>query len=517
VQNTNPFLHGVASGDPLSDRVILWTRVTPEAMGSTVQVELTVARDPQLQQVVERSMTSTDESRDYTVKVDQAGLSPGTTYYYRFSALGYDSPVGRTRTAPAGATERLRVGVVSCSSYAHGVFNAYRKLAQRADIDVVLHLGDYIYEYGSGEYGTLRDYQPAHEIISLEDYRARHGWYKLDPDLQEIHRQHPFITVWDDHETANNSWRDGAENHTEGEEGVWAQRKAWGVQAYHEWLPIRAPDANDLGRIYRRYTYGDLADFIMLDTRLYERSEQVSPAAAGAINDPARQLLGEQQLAFLGTALADSPAKWKLLGQQVMFAPLNLVDLPKALNLPVEQLQALLSQIPIVGTSGLIINADQWDGYRAERSRVLQLIESGGIDNVVVLTGDIHTSWGMDIVTESADPIFYNPLTGAGSVAVEFVATSVTSPGLAQLAVVQDVLRVLNPHIKYVDLARKGYLLLDITPERVQGEWWYVDTVEAPSDTEAFGAACYSVDGGNHLQTAGEPSAPRMEAPALAP
>ncbi|PPE73089.1 hypothetical protein C3942_14790 [Solimonas fluminis] len=509
------FLHGIASGDPLPDRVILWTRVTSTA--EHVPVSYDVASDPEFRHVVQRGSFTTDAARDYTVKVDAAGLQPATTYYYRFRAGGQTSPSGRTRTAPSGAVERLRVGVVSCSSYAHGYFNAYRKLAQRPDLDVVLHLGDYIYEYGTGEYGDARPYEPDHEILTLADYRTRHAYYKREADVQAVHRQHPFIAVWDDHETADNSWRDGANNHTEGEEGEWALRKAWAIQAYHEWMPIRTPDLANPERIYRSFRYGDLAEFTMLDTRLIGRDLQASMLDAGSINDQGRQLIGEPQRNFLATTLAAAGGvKWKFLGQQVMFGQLRvgLPELSLVTNIPVEQLRALLQGLPLVSTGGLIINTDQWDGYRAERQRVLDLISGLDLDNVVVLTGDIHSSWAMDISEDPNNPLVYNGLTGEGSRAVEFVCTSVTSPGLEPLNPIAGALRLLNPHMKYVDVARKGYLLLDIVPERVTGEFWYVDTIDAVSENESFGTAFATEDGSNRLSSAGQ-TEPRTDAPAL--
>lgn len=518
VEGDSVFKHGVASGDPLADRVILWTRVTTAAQAA-VPVRYVVARDAGLQDIVLSGETGADPARDYTVKVDASGLEAGQTYYYRFSARGWDSPLGRTRTAPEGAVERLRVGVLSCSSYAHGYFNAYRRVAERADLDVVLHLGDYIYEYGSGEYGEVREYQPASEIVSLEDYRTRHGYYKLDPDLQEVHRQHPFITVWDDHETTDNSWRDGANNHTEGEEGSWAQRKAWAIQAYYEWLPIREVEPGHPERIYRRFRYGDLADLIMLDTRLVGRDEQAGLSDAGSINDEARELLGPEQRAFLNQSLADGGVTWKILGQQIMFGQLRIPSLPELsvlTEIPVEQLQQLLQSLPIVSTGGLVINTDQWDGYRAERRRVFDLFEALGLSNVVVLTGDIHTSWAMDLSRDPANPLVYNPINGSGSLGVEFVCTSVTSPGLEEAQDLAPLLQALNPHMKYVDLAQKGYLLLDVTPERVQGEWWYVDTVLEPSAGESFGAA-YQVAAGESRLAASDAATEPGDAPAPAP
>lgn len=515
---TAEFRHGVASGDPLPDRVILWTRVSG-IDGGSVEVDYEIWADAALSQPVGGGSTPTDADRDYTVKVDATGLQPGTTYYYRFKAGDVASPVGRTRTAPQGATTRLRIGVASCSSLAHGLFNAYRRLAERADLDVVPHLGDYIYEYGSGEYGSFRPYEPASEILTLEDYRTRYGQYRLDADLQALHRQHPVVAIWDDHETADNSWRDGANNHTEGDEGLWQQRKTWAIQAYHEWLPIRTVDPARPERIYRDFRYGDLADIVMLDTRIIGRDLQAGLTDAASINDAERALLGTEQLGWLGERLGASTATWQVLGQQVMFGQLRIPSLPELsvlTGIPVEQLQALLQSLPVVSTGGLIINTDQWDGYRAERARVFDLLESLQVPNPVVLTGDIHTSWCMDLSRDPANPLVYSPIDGSGSLGVEFVCTSVTSPGLDALNDLTPLLRLLNPHIKYVDLARKGYLLLDITPERLTGEHWYVDAIDRADAGEAFGTA-YAVEAGSRRLIAGEQTQPKPDAPPLAP
>lgn len=510
------FRHGVASGDPLADRVILWTRIS--GASASTAVDYVVARDARLQDVVQHGSITTDAQRDYTVKVDASGLQPASTYYYRFSANGAQSPVGRTRTAPVGAVERLRVGVVSCASLAHGYFNAYGRLAERADLDVVLHLGDYIYEYGTGEYGDARPYEPSHEILKLDDYRTRHGQYKGDPDVQALHRQHPMIAVWDDHETADNSWRDGANNHTEGVEGAWVDRKAAGIQAYYEWMPIRQVDPGTRDRIFRAFRYGDLADFVMLDTRLYDRDLQAGMTDAGSINDGDRHLIGETQMAFLGDQLAAPGVTWKIIGQQVMFGQLRIPSLPELsvlTNIPIEQLQSLLQGLPVVSTGGLVINTDQWDGYRAERARVFDLLEAYGVNNPVVLTGDIHSSWGMDLSRDPGNPLVYNPLTGGGSLGVEFVSTSITSPGLEALAQLAPAIQLLNPHMKYVDLSNKGYLLLDITPERMQGEWWYVDTIANPSHGERYGAGYLVEAGSRHLVAAPSATQAADHAPPL--
>jgi alkaline phosphatase D len=496
----NPFLHGVASGDPLPDRVIFWTRVTVPVGAAGIPVRLQVYRDPQLSERVATATAQATAERDYTVKIDQDGLAPATTYYYQFEARGHRSVVGRTRTAPAGMVERLRVGVVSCSSLAHGLFNAYRTLAARTDLDVVLHLGDYIYEYGNGEYGSFREYDPPTEIITLADYRTRYAQYRSDPDLQEAHRQHPWIVVWDDHESTNNSYRDGAENHTEGVEGEWPLRKAFSQRVYDEWMPIRYPEPGNLNRIWRHYAYGDLAEFVMLDTRLFDRDLQGSIASNDDLRDPDRKMLGPEQLSFLHTRLQSSPVRWKVVGQQVMFGQFKLAGAPEAAG------------------GGVYFNSDQWDGYQAERLGLLDFIRDNAVHNAVILTGDIHSSWAMDLTPDPNDPARYNPLTGEGSRAVEFVCPSVTSPGFEQVpgfSNADESVLVPNPHLKYFDGTRRGYLLLDITPERLQGEWYYVDTVSEPSTTERFGAA-WKVDDGAARVVRGTPSEAAAGAP-LAP
>ena len=291
----NLFQHGVASGDPVANGVILWTRVSP-ARTDLREVEWEVAVDPSFDSIVASGATLTSVDRDFTVKVDVRGLPPGQTFYYRFRAQQRTSPIGRTRTAPAGSVGRARFGVASCSSFAQGYFHAYRALAARTDLDAVIHLGDYIYESGPGQFGDNRASEPAREATTLADYRTRHAQYKRDPDLQEVHRQHPFISVWDDHETANNAWKDGANNHQPETEGAWAARKAAAQRAYAEWMPIR--EQQDIGRIWRKLAWGDLADLVLLDTRLWARTTS-SGAIVGAppAENPAASLLGDDQAA----------------------------------------------------------------------------------------------------------------------------------------------------------------------------------------------------------------------------
>ncbi len=483
-----PFYHGVASGDPTANSVMLWTRVSPPdsiSITEAIELEWRIATDREFENVVQSGTVSTDESSDYTVKLDVEGLDAYTYYYYDFKVWDHYSLTGRTKTTPSGGVDRLRFAVVSCSNYPQGYFNAYKQISSRNDVDAVIHLGDYIYEYGQGDFDdSTRIVAPLTEIITKDDYRMRHGHYKLDPDLRRLHQQYPFISVWDDHETANNAWQDGAENHDPATEGDWLDRKSAGIQAYYEWMPLRLPDMDNFERIYRTLSYGDMLDLIMLDTRLIGRDEQVAGLGpiTDAVNDPDRTILGDEQRQWLSDELSASSAQWKILGQQVMMGRLG---------------------IPLLQTT--FHNLDQWDGYPADRDYLLNYIMDNDISNVAVITGDIHTSWGIDVPI-SLDQ--YDAETQEGSVLVEFVATSVTSPGFTDFdldAIIEDA-EAANPHIKYYDLARKGYVILDVTADRLQGEWHYVPTVDVPADTDEFGAAWYCNDGERHLNESTSPS-----------
>ena len=522
-----PFLHGVASGDPLADRVILWTRVTTEAR--RLPVRWTVARDVELTDVVASGTVDATAAADHTVKVDASGLEPGTWYFYGFEAMGKRSLVGRTKTAPAAGVEHLRFGVVSCSNYPAGYFNAYALLAERNDLDAILHLGDYVYEYGNGEYGELRDVEPPHEMATLADYRTRYAHYRLDPDLRRLHQLYPFVTVWDDHESTNDSWSGGAENHgdgdVEGDDRPWEERKADSQQAYAEWLPIRTDDP---ARIYRTLPGGDLLDLVMLDTRLEGRDEQVSGPAEGApvdftlilteTEDPERELISQAQRDHLFGALSASTATWRIVGQQVMVMPWNAGGLP--------DFDDDLPDFPsLIRSGGNALNADAWDGYVAERERLYAHLEDNAIDNVVVLTGDVHTSWAADLPEDPYDPTVYDPITGDGSLAVEFVTPSVTSENLNEIggypeggsAPLEAATLADNPHVKFVDYDRHGYVVLDVTPDRVQADWWFTATHLEPSMEQSYGAGWVVEDGQNHVVAASGPVADRADVPAAPP
>ncbi len=384
-------------------------------------------------------------ARDYTVKVDVTGLSPATYYYFQFETGGAYSLTGRTKTAPTGDNEHLRFAVVSCSNYQHGYFNAYENLTYRNDIDAVIHLGDYIYEYEAGGYSANlsdRVHEPQTATVTLSDYRIRHSHYRLDHQLRKLHQQYPWIVTWDDHESANDSWVGGADNHNPNTEGPWADRKAASIQAYLEWLPVREFPVPQETRIYRKFRYGDLADIIVLDTRLEGREAQSS--SSGVVNDINRTILGQDQYNWLLQQLNDTTTQWKVLAQQVMMAPFRLV--------------------------GITANYDQWDGYPAERQKIYDHVLSNNIRNMVVLTGDIHTAWANDLPTGS-----YNSSTRAGAAGVEFVTTSITSPGFP-ISGGEFAVTLSNSHVRYVKLTQHGYYILDIKKDRTQANYYLIQS-----------------------------------------
>ena len=505
------FRHSVASGDPLQRRVILWTRVTPTAKLAYIKVRLVVATDPYMQHVVFKQAVFTSPYTDYTVKIDAYGLKPDTTYYYQFYALNERSPVGRTKTLPR-ETDRVKLAVASCSNLPAGFFGAYEFIAQRDDLDAVVHLGDYLYEYENGIFGNGtaigRLPEPDIETVALNDYRSRHAQYKADPQLQHAHEAHPWIVVWDDHESANDAFRDGAENHQPDSEGEWELRRAVSIKAYFEWMPIRDSRYTRLlnGRIFRRFRFGNLVQLDMLDTRLFGREQQVQPIVdpftgnlliedpvllgelIAEINRADRQLLGKRQEGWLYKQIESAASRgttWQVFGQQVMMGQL-IAPLPDGSVVP--------------------LNTDQWDGYLGARNRLLAFLASNNPVNNIVLTGDIHSSWYHDITFNPFDPTTYDPSTGAGSLASEFVATSISSPFFnpdAPLPPIefirgleQQVLA--SPHTQYVDFENRGYLVLDIDQYRVRGEYYFVDTVTSPDANERLGAAVEVAAGTNH-------------------
>lgn len=453
-----PFYHGVASGDPLTNKVVIWTRVTPDDSLASIDVSWEISENEQFESPVKAGSFTTSPKRDYTVKVDVDGLTPDTRYFYRFKALNQTSPVGRTQTLPAGHIDSLKFAVVSCSNWQHGYFNGYNRIADK-EVDVVLHLGDYIYEYGTDNAKNAdRKHLPDHEIITLADYRTRYSQYHLDEGLRKMRLRHPMITIWDDHEVANNTYLEGAQNHQPGE-GDFLARKAAAKKAYYEWIPIREGEKH-----YRTFTFGSLAELIMLD----ERNEGKTKPAAG-VNDPIyaqqdRSMLGQEQLQWFETKLRNASPVWKIIGNQVMFSDLDR--------------SAVSPNNPR--------NMDSWDGYPAEKQKIADVIRSQNLKNVVFLTGDTHASWAFEVVADPLKKISadYQPL------AVEFGTPSISSSNSNEsmpddsVKIREQKLTNTNPHLKYVNQRDHGYVLMTIYPNRVRADWFFVGSVLQPDNTE---------------------------------
>lgn len=458
-----PFYHGVASGDPLANGVILWTRVTPQDSVASIPVTWEIAESPDFTTILQTDSAKAMAEKDYTVKIDVGNLQAGKTYYYRFQAMGKTSATGRTKTTPVGMSDSLKFAVVSCSNWEWGYFNAYEKIADRDDVDAVLHLGDYIYEYGRGKYGdtTIRKNLPAYEIVSLSDYRTRHSQYRLDKGLRKVSQQHPMIAIWDDHEVANNVYTEGAQNHQPDKEGDFQKRKTAAIKAYYEWMPIR-----EGGKHYRSFSYGDLADLVMLDERLEGKTKPVDSLTAADYENDTRSMLGKEQLAWMEEQLKNSKAVWKVLGNQVMFADIELsVVYP---NMP--------------------RNLDSWDGYPAEKKKLKDFILQNKLKDVIFLTGDTHSSWAIEVATDVKKT--YNPKTSAGAFAIELGTTSISSANDNEyhstdtVKLMENALMSMNPHIKYLNARDHGYLLLTLYPGKAKGEWYFMETIRQPETTE---------------------------------
>jgi alkaline phosphatase D len=489
------FTHAVASGEPGHYKVMLWSRYVPAA-GDAARLVWQVSAEPDFATVASSGDIVADPSRDWCVKPVAEGLAAGKWYYYRFlDAAGRPSPVGRTRTLPNGRVDRFGLGVFSCSNLPFGHFNAYGHAAARSDIDLMVHLGDYIYEYGHGTYPPLahavagRLPEPAHEAVALADYRLRYAAYRADPDLQRLHQLFPMVAMWDDHESANDSWQDGAENHDPATEGDWEVRKAAAMRAYREWLPVSDEP-------WRAYRIGDLATLFRPETRLAARSRQLDLGSVlrgredigralvefrdGAWQDPGRTMLGAEQEAWLAEGLRHSVGdgvRWQLLAQQVIMGTMTMAPEAAAWVTPdaAAEVRQLLPAALAAAQVGLPYNLDMWDGYPAARARLLRSALDAN-SNLIVLSGDSHNAWAFDLDLEGAP------------VGAEFAGHSVTSPGLeAYLRVAPaDVARAAvghNPQLRWADTSRRGYLSLTLTRERATGEWHFLDSVRARAMT----------------------------------
>lgn len=470
------FRHAVASFEPRETSVLLWTRLS----GATT-ASWTLARNPDMTDVVAGGEAETGPDLDFTATVDAGGLDPGTSYWYRFDAGGEASPVGRTRTLPAAPTDRFRIGLVSCARFSVAPLGVYRALAER-EVDLVIHLGDYIYE-DDGE-GGARSHRPPHTCVTLDDYRQRLAQYREDPDCQALHLRHPMSLILDDHDVADNCWTTGAKTHDPAEHGQWAERVAAATCARQEWVPSRLRDEKHPERTWRSFTVGDLAEVVLLDTRLSGRDQHAGDDASAPRDHPDRSLLGGDQREWLEQRLVENPTPWTLVASGVVVNEIVL-PLPAAAGM----FQAALPN-GYAAVDAMILHDDQWDGYPAERSRLVASMakraESGG--RSVILSGDIHSSWGF----EGPRDVTNTP------VAVELTIPAVSSKPMGRSRL-PGAWRLLDASIRrlqnavWVDVTRRGYGILDLTPDDATMSWWFVEATDAdPAACARLGAAFVS-------------------------
>ncbi|EGQ8518466.1 alkaline phosphatase D family protein [Vibrio parahaemolyticus] len=500
------FEHGVASGDPTQTQVIIWTRVTTAA--SYVDVSWQVASDMEFLNVVQSGVFTTDTGRDFTVKVDVQNLNANSQYYYRFMVGEMMSEVGQTQTLPEDGVEKASMAVVSCANYPAGYFHVYHEILnqhEQSPFDVVLHLGDYIYEYGTGGYASEdaaalgREPSKGAECITLDDYRKRYAQYRQDADLQALHAKLPMIAVWDDHELANDTWKNGAENHQD-DEGSFIDRRAAAAAAWTEWLPVRENTFSNM-LIYRQFSFGNLVNLMMLDTRLVGRDKPLDYFSLSAPTMEAigglvaqsrsadRELLGTEQLAWLMKEFNTHDAKWNVLGQQVL---MSRMELPSSVMTAMFQLftsteekktEALLAvntaitgylADPSADPISLPYNLDAWDGYYVEREKVYQLAKASS-GNFVCLAGDTHNAWASELKDVSNNPI-----------GVEFATSSVSSPGLEEYLALDPVaiaqMEYTLPHLvselQWADIKQRGFMRVTFTADAAQSTWYLVSTIK---------------------------------------
>jgi alkaline phosphatase D len=486
------FTHGVASGDPLPDSVILWTRF----VGGDGRIAWEIAEDESFVTIAARGEAQATVASDYCVKIDARGLAAGRSYFYRFLSGSGPSLIGHTRTAPQDA-QALSVGLVSCANYSFGYFHAYGHLAARDDVDLVLHTGDYVYEYGLDEYPSAertiadRVFDPAHEIVSLDDYYRRYQQYHTDPNLLALRAAKPIAAVWDDHEIANDATSTGAQNHQRNE-GSYTERVAAASKAYFDWMPIRRPDPNT-PRLYRTLDWGGLAKIILLDTRYIGRARQLSYQRALGLHllsdgagtqaaveefrrtqwlDPARTLMGAEQEAWFAETLAASKQRgqtWQVVAQQLVVGQ-QLVGAGAASMVSPDTHSTVRRYVTVgerLGRMQMPWNLDSWDGYPAARTRLLQACAANAA-NTVVLGGDSHNTWLNNLAS---------PDDTSRIAAIEFAGGSVTSPGLEQATAAaapgarEAMMKSANPHLAWCDVTNRGYGVLKFTQTACEAEW----------------------------------------------
>lgn len=511
-ENPVSFSHGVASGDPSADSIILWTRAVPAGDSPSATIFWEIAADSNFSDIIRSGHAKAIAARDYTIKVDVRELSPSTRYFYRFSTATETSPAGKTLTLPAGQVDNVKLGLFSCSNYPAGFFTPYLAASADESIDFVLHLGDYIYEYAGDGYATERAAELGRtfaidndeEIITLADYRNRYAIYRTDKGLKALHQNKPWIVVWDDHEVANDTYTTGAENH-QPDEGDFFQRRAAAVQAYYEWLPIRPPVSETDPTIYRTFEFGDLLSLYMLDTRIIGRDKQLSYAAftdeeTGQFDDTGftaalmaedRTMLGLQQRDWLFESLEKSKATWQVLGQQVlmgkMFFPAEIFsgtpreEIPSKIHDLADIRRKQIAGQPVSDeetarlNTTMAYNLDAWDGYPAERETLYKQFREKG-KAAVVFAGDTHNGWCNKLTTGDNQ-----------AVGIEFGTSSVSSPGMESYLTMDNneahrlaqALPLLVKDLEYCNLNLRGYMTVTFTPQEVEANWLYVSSISS--------------------------------------
>ncbi len=488
-----PFGHAVASGDPTTDSVIIWTRVSETPGGEAETIDWAVARDEGFTDLVASGQVTAEPEHDFCVHVDVGGLEPDTHYFYGFRTRDTDSPVARTRTLPADPAQ-IRFAMVSCAKFNAGFFNAFSRIAARDDLSFLLHLGDYIYEASNTPPASQtpgadigRPFDPLNECVTLEDYRTRYDQYHRDPDIQAFHLKHPIIPTLDDHEFADGAWRDGAQEHKP-EYGTWADRKANAFRAREEWLPVRRPDPDDPSRVWRSIELGSLAEIFLIDTR----TRRDEPVAGEAMSDPSRTALGPEQKKWLLGAMDASTATWRILGNPSVMSQTWNPAIPMEVREP-------LKKVKLIADDELGPDWDQWDGYPVERDALLEHFV--GFDNLVVLSGDVHVSLALELHRDPFDNT-------DSTIALEIVTPSLTSQNLddkmgwprrTQSIPLENQILEFMPHWQWCDLDSHGYVVIDIDPERLQAEFWHLDTVLERTDGESLGARFTTALGSQQL------------------
>ncbi len=494
------FQHGVASGDPGPDSIVLWTRLTSSQPHADVSWE--VARSNDFRTTLTSGSITTTAERDYTVKVVASGLPSGVRLFYRFRHDGANSQIGRTRTLPTGSLDRLGIALVSCANHAFGYFNAYDAIARDPAIDYVLHTGDYLYEHGAEGWGSetairlQRQHQPPHEIVTLADYRMRHAQYKRDFAAQAMHAAHPFIALWDDHESANNPWTAGAQNHQPTTEGDWATRRDGAIRAYYEWMPVRDPapgaDPKEFWRVYR---FGALATLVTLETRHTARSQQVDYADYQSIirdnesrNQFMSEVLGAPRRAMLSTAMEDVVAQalsssvaagepWRLIGNAVPMARMPVPDLEAAGALPASLTPDAAKELRWKGRWQLPFYTDTWDGYPWARQRFYQACREAGAQDLMVLTGDSHSFWANRLTCDEGRPMGLEIGTAGITSPGDFIDSGFDSGTAARL---DQIFADRLDEVLWTDNLHQGYVRVVLYPNQATAEFIAVSTIERP-------------------------------------